>query len=228
MKFTTRSPFMKFLRNNLCGGVRGGVANGRDRAFSLLEVLVVIAILAIMTTLLVPAIEGFSGSSGRRGAVNLVMGVLDQARVAALEQGRNVHVVLVRRPFPEQDGILVLREDENGMVVDADGNPVDQLTRWMNLPKGVLFQSAIGVFHDDVPFDLPDPPQGGEVLEYARITFGPTGTILHPNGTNNNERRIHLLDGVRNGNLETPRTQGVEVISVARYTGRPQLDVSFQ
>lgn len=195
--------------------------HGRE-AFSLLEFLAVVAIIGVLLTLMAPAIQGISGSAGRKGAVNLVMGVIDQARVAALEQGRNVHVVLARKNYPEPDAILVLREDEQGL-------PTEQLTRWMKLPQGVLFQANLGVFSQPVD------PTWSEVLAtqegaigFARLTFGPSGTILFPTGSNNNSRRIHLLEGVREGENETPKAQGVEVISVARYTGRPQLDISFQ
>ncbi len=194
-------------------------------AFSLVEILAVMGIIAILMTLMAPAIGSFSNTAGRRGAVNIVMNSLDQARVAALQEGRNVHVVMARREFPEPDSILVIREN-------AQGEATEQLTRWIPLPKGILFQNERGVFSSGAQSGLVDFE--GDVFQVegsinlGHMTFGPSGTVIFPNGVDANQRRIHLIEGVRESASEIPKVDGVEVISVARYTGRPQLDVSFQ
>jgi type II secretory pathway pseudopilin PulG len=200
--------------------------NGRKAAYSLLELLAVVALVAILLALLMPAIAGMSGTAGRRGAVNIVMNTIDQARVAALEQGRDVHVVFARRNFPEQDAILVVREPESSNA----NEPKEKLTRWIPLPKGVHFQEEQGVFEDtNPPISLPDLQKLGSTGSISKIgvlTFGPSGTVQHPKG-NDNTRRIHLADAVRSVATEDV-ARGFDIISVARYTGRPQLDVTFQ
>ena len=191
--------------------------------FSLIEILAVLLILVVMGAMLVPALDGFVGTAGRRGAVNIVMNTIDHARVAALEQGRTVHVLFALNPFPEPDTLVVLREDENGQ-------PSEILSRKITLPKGVLFREQ-GVFEDlQAPFSLASLPSSGGVqgaLKVGVMTFSPRGTVQHPNGSDNT-RRIHLADGVRKGAQTVWKSDGFDIISVARYTGRPQLDVSFQ
>lgn len=197
--------------------------HSRKAGFSLIEILAVIAILAILGALLAPAVSGFTSTAGRRGAVNLVMNTIDQARVAALEQGRPVHVIFAQREFPEADSILVLREDETGQ-------PTEQLSRWLTLPRGVVFVNT-GLF------DTTSPTVGAELLPGAAaesvvrhgvLTFSPRGTVQFPTGGDDNRRRIKLIDGVRNGEAApVAKTDGLDIISVARFTGRPQLDVSF-
>ena len=203
-------------------GQAPGVFISGLRGFSLLELLSVIAIVAILMTLLLPAIASMSGTAGRRGAVNIVMNTIDQARVAALEQGREVHVVFARRNAPEPDAIMVVRNDPTNA-------PTEKLTRWIPLPKGVIF-SKQGVFEDQNPpvsqTQLSQLGSTGSISEIGVLTFGPSGTVKYPRG-NDNTRRVHLSDGVRQGSSDTWRTAGLDIISVARYTERPQLDVTF-
>lgn len=187
-----------------------------------MEVLAVVAIIAIMASLMGPAISGFSSTAGRRGAVNLVMNTIDQARVAALEQGREVHVIFARRTYPEPDAVQVIRADGNGGF--------EALTRWQNLPKGVVFREA-GVFVETPPSSvtsyLSSTPKNSEFTARGVLSFSPRGTVKHPNGLDNN-RRIHLAEGARHTANTNDVSAGFDIISVARYTGRPQLDVTFQ
>jgi prepilin-type N-terminal cleavage/methylation domain-containing protein len=197
-------------------------ANRRPAGFSLVELLTVVAIMAIMASLLAPAVSGFTSTAGRRSAINLVMNTIDQARVAALEQGRPVHIILARRTFPEPDAIQVIREDGNGGF--------ETLTRWQNLPKGVIFRES-GVFSVDLPQPVEDyvvsTGKDAEFTAKGALSFSPRGTVKHPNGQDNN-RRIHLADEARHTANTNDTSYGFDIISVARYTGRPQLDVTFQ
>lgn len=209
------------------------VQSNRRSAFSLVELLSVMAVIAVMTSLLVPSIAGFSGTASRRGAVNTVMNTLEQSRVAALEAGSQVYVVFWRRVFPEPDAMMVLRETDTGTGL------YEQMTKWTKLPKGVIFhqpsmgQSILSVNSSTV-FDqarMPNPPSlaAGETLN--AIVFNEVGGIAFPTAKAN--RKLIISEGVRgSGGTEAlisdkkQNSGGFEIISLSRYTGRSQLDVS--
>jgi len=205
------------------------------RAFSLVEMLAVIAIISVMTALLVPALSQ-NNSAGRRGAVNTVMNTLEQARVAALEGGRTVYVLFWQRTAPEQDAIMVLRETESGT-----GN-YDQLTKWIKLPKNMLLHtpsvgSGTSILSQSAPFGdfTPNRAPAFNVSSgtVKVMSFSSFGGVSYPS----NNRLLILAEGFRPsgssdmGNI-TPTSQvnqgsGLyEIISIAKYTGRPQLDVT--
>lgn len=192
------------------------------RAFSLLEVLMVMAVLAIMVSLMVPAIAGFSSTAGRRGAVNLVMNTIDQARVAALEQGREVQIVFWRRESPEADAIKVRRKTE-------DGTGWEELTKWVKLPKGVLLHNppAPNVFKSTSTGDLEKLTGDPDKSNLGVIEFTASGTLRIPASPNN---LVILTEGTRETedtiSQRKDQSGGFEIISVARYTGRPTLVVS--
>jgi prepilin-type N-terminal cleavage/methylation domain-containing protein len=211
--------------------LRRAVLPRRQRGFSLIELLTVVAILAIMATLLAPAVSGFSSTAGRRGAVNIVMNTIDQARVAALEQGREVQVVFWRREAPQRDAILVQRKDENNNWV--------ALTRWQTLPPGILLhkpEAGPNIFNDasnnsssgtGAPqfAHLPGQPDDSTV---GVIEFTPSGTVRIPSDARN--LFVILTEGTRETesviSQRKEQNGGFEIISVARYTGRPTLEIS--
>jgi len=120
-----------------CG--RGLLLRKLTNAFTLVEMLVVIAIIAILSGLMVPAVQGLMGTSGRRGALNTVTAVLEQARIAAIESGGNAYVGF---PTTAQDAtngfsqLIIFRDPRPG-----EAAPV-ALTRWQRLPTGVFFQAG--------------------------------------------------------------------------------------
>jgi prepilin-type N-terminal cleavage/methylation domain-containing protein len=201
--------------------------------FSLLEMLVVVAVIAVMMSLLVPAIGGFSNTAGRRGAVNVVMNTLEQARVAALESGRPVHVVLYRRVGMEPDALMVVRDPE----VDPSTAPLERLTKWIKLPKGILLHAPpsgstiLSGNQNAIASRIAPAPQlaPGESLNI--VTFDETGGVAFPTSG----RQLFLSEGVRGSGNDTAIAErkqsqgaggGFEVISIARYTGRVQLDIT--
>ena len=207
--------------------------------FSLLELLVVIAVMAVMMALILPAISGFSSTAGRRGAVNILMGTFEQARVAALESGRPVHVLLYRRNFPEPDAVMVVRDPEDGLPT----SPLERLTKWTKLPRGVLLHDpgASNILSQTPPDGTflarisPTPqPASGETINL--VTFNEAGGVDFPSGSSPNARKLFLSEGFRGtgGNEQMisnrKKTQGLgggfEVISLSRFTGRVQLDIS--
>lgn len=203
------------------------------RAFSLIELLVVMAVVSVMVSILLPVISGFSGSAGRRGAVNTVMNTFEQARVAALESGRTVYIVFWRRVFPEADALMVLREPEDG------SGAYEPLTRWMKLPNKILLhqpdagESMLSVDNFSSVFDIsrmPQPPvtSSGENLNV--LAFNESGGVAFPL-PNKSNRKLIISEGVRDTDgtealIGTKGVGGFEIISVSRYTGRSQLDIT--
>ncbi|MCX6972134.1 MAG: prepilin-type N-terminal cleavage/methylation domain-containing protein [Verrucomicrobia bacterium] len=210
----------------------------RSRGFSLLELLVVIAIMAVMLSLLLPAISGFSSTAGRRGAVNILMNTFEQARVAALESGRPVYVLLYRRNFPELDAVMVVRDPEDGVST----SPLERLTKWTKLPKGVLLHDPGAGILSKAALDptflgriSPTPqPASGETINY--VIFNETGGVAYPSGPSPHDRKLYLSEGFRGsgGNEQAISDRkkgqrvggGFEVLSLSHYTGRAQLDIT--
>ena len=207
------------------------------KGFSLVEVIAVIAIIVIMAGLLAPAIKGITASAGRKGAVNVLMNTFEQARAAALETGANVYVVLWKRQFPAQDSVLVVRDalewnsGETGLV---------PLTRWVQLPKGILLYDppkvAKNLFKADPPsgFGFTSLPKSGgetpDLNELAIVKFTPMGTIQNP--SDKDDCRLMIGEGFRgaDGNetlVNSRKDAGLfDVITFRRFTGRASLDVS--
>jgi type II secretory pathway pseudopilin PulG len=223
-----------------------------ERAVTLLEMLAVMAIIIIMFTLLGPLLSSFSSTAGRKGAVNILMNTLEQARATALESGANVYVLLLRREFPAPDAIRVVR-DPLLWKTSSNANAALETTlipmsKWIPIPEGVLlykpdkganvFKSTMPAalkkqIEDEVPApegkSLKDVPDG----DLGLVWYNPSGSIRQPSGTN---ARIVITEGVRDkSGIEARISQrkesqgeggGFEVISLARFTGRAQLDVT--
>ena len=59
-----------------------------ERGFSLVEILVVVGIIGLLLSFMGPVVEGLAGAGGRKGGVTIVMNTLEQARVTAIQRGR--------------------------------------------------------------------------------------------------------------------------------------------
>lgn len=200
------------------------------KGFSVIELLAVMAVLCIMMTLLLPAISGFGSAMGRRGAVNVLMNAFEQARMAALESGTRVFVVMRRNQASgEQDSFCVMRERSEAMG-DASGAPYIPLTRWQKLPKSIFFFQAPGsltatggALGTDLIATLP----GATVpaAELFAIAFNRSGQVSFPTGVSN--LNLYLAEATRvNGDTKArgASTSITERLSFRRYTGRAQLD----
>lgn len=212
-----------------------------SRGFSLLELLVVVAIMAVMMSLLLPAISGFSSTAGRRGAVNILMNTFEQARVAALESGQTVYVGFADADFPVEDmryaGFIVFRDatDEE----KASGKTYLVLKKWTKLPKTIAFkrvnsslipESAGTLQFASLKNELSTAFSAwNEKMHY--ISFNSSGAIDEPSGN----LRVFLYEGyfaggqdnfTCNKNVQESPSGLFEQISLSRYTGRAQLDIT--
>jgi prepilin-type N-terminal cleavage/methylation domain-containing protein len=208
----------------------------KNGGFSLLELLTVVSIICILVALLVPSVAAFTSTGGRKGAVTLVMTTLEQARVSAIETGREVVVVFWKKNGTdgsqpdEQDAMLIIRKN--------DAEAWEPITRWIKLPRGVLFHgedaeskilydaSGLEAVCDTSVDSLPGNPSKNTL---GAVHFSPTGAVQLPSTSNG--LRIALTEGQRgpDGTLVVNKQKdgGHEVISLARYTGRVTLDISM-
>lgn len=204
--------------------------------FSLIEMLAVMAVIAVMMSLMAPAIRGFSDTAGRRGAVSVVMNTLEQARVAALESGNDVYVVLCRQATPNEDRMMVLRETEAGT------GKYDQLTRWVTLPKGIILfdptngpisilDGGVGSFdRTRSPVSIPEDSELPTGKGLVVMKFNGSGQVAYPT---TGKLWLHISEGVRDmsgaearvGN-KVANSLPFEIITMSKYTGRSQLDVT--
>lgn len=201
-----------------------------SRAFSLLELLAVIAIMLVMMSLLLPAVSGFSSTAGRRGAVNIVMNTLEQARVAALESGQTVYVGFADSTFPVEDmrntAFIVFRRatDEEA----ASGKSYVVLKNWSRLPRNVAFKDlgASIMGNKGNPFSglEKELPASRNHNQFPVVAFDPSGAVDEPASN----LQIFLTEAVQSGTQQKElgtRTL-FEKITLSRYTGRAQLDVT--
>jgi len=205
--------------------------------FSLIELLAVVAIMAVLATLLAPAMQGFTSPTGRKGAVIIVMNALEQARVSAIESNRESVVLFWKKngvagfPPDEPDSVMILRKDQTNTTWEP-------LTRWVKLPNGVLFHgedttSAIltnTVTTTSLSPSLPTPLPGSPATTNLRVVrFSTSGAVLSPSAPSS-ELYIAFTEGQRNAGADTlavkkQKSGGLEVISLARYTGRATMDI---
>ena len=119
-------------------------AHRSGAAFTLIELLVVVAIIAVLSALITPAVQGLMGTSGRRGALNTVTAVLEQARLSAIENGTTAYVGFPTNAANKTNGfshLIVFRDARPG---DTNANPV-AVTRWQRLPNGVFLEGGTGM-----------------------------------------------------------------------------------
>ena len=104
-----------------------------------MELMIVVVIMAVMTGLMVPAVRGLVVVQGKRGGMNTMASVLEQARLTAMQNGVPAHVGFpFGAPDPElgYSAVIVLREGKEG---EAPG--LKPVSRWMRMPRGVYIES---------------------------------------------------------------------------------------
>jgi len=214
--------------------------------FSLLEMLVVVAVVAIMMALMLPAIAGFSSTAGRRGAVNILMNTFEQARIAAIESGQTVYVGFADEDFPVEDmryaAFVVFREATDEEKSANANRKFVVLKKWTRLPKNISFKRVDSslVPMTTASSTIPDIDKLKNELGSAFsawtgncpvVAFNSSGAVAQPASN----LRIYLYEGyyaggndnfTRNKNVQESPSGLFEQISLSRYTGRAQLDIT--
>jgi prepilin-type N-terminal cleavage/methylation domain-containing protein len=203
-------------------------------AFTLLELLVVVVIMCVMMSLLAPAVGSMTSPVGRKGAVTIVMNTLEQARVSAIETGRETVVLFWKKngvagfPPDEPDSLMILRKNEAGSW--------ESISRWVKLPNGVLLDGAVATGSEilknaaiTLAPSLPSLAGSPDINQLRFIQFTTSGAVMSPS-TSSAGLYIAFTEGQRATGTDDlqPNKQksgGKEVISLARYTGRSTMDI---
>ncbi len=221
------------------------LARRNNAGFSLIELLAVMAIIILMMSLLLPSLAGWGSVAGRRGAVTIVMNTLEQARVAALESGQTVYVGFANENHPNPEmrysSFFVFRdatEEEKAAATNAPKYVV--LKKWTKLPKNIAFKSqfpggiksviqtstTIPDLNDALPSLHQLSDKDGKI---PVIKFNSSGAV------DGNNQPIFLYEGyfangqdnfTRNSDVQNSAAGLFEKITISRYTGRVQLDVT--
>jgi len=188
------------------------------------------ALMSVMIAMMMPLLSGFTGTAGRRGAVNSLMNTFEQARVAALEAGSKVYVVMRRNPnIGEQDAFIIVRERSESLG-EPSASPYIVLTRWQKLPRGILFfqaASSLTQTGTGLPSDLLGAiPGGAPTSELFGLGFNRNGQVSFPSS---GALSLFLAEGTRRDSTTTASASAAsatitERLSLRRYTGRAQLD----
>jgi prepilin-type N-terminal cleavage/methylation domain-containing protein len=182
------------------------------RGFTLLEVLVVMTIIALMVGLTAGVTGALNGSKGTT-AVQLVAGVLDNARAKALT-GQGAVVVAfadnaVAEPSRAYRAMMICQQ-----VGVGAGVRYEPVSEWFGLPEGFVF--AVGLPASSEAgvnlFAAPNqrmrvvlPGRNGQEAELPCIRFGHLGAVTSPQVRDGRPVLLAVAEGGVDGVLPVSR-----------------------
>jgi len=188
--------------------------------FTLLELMMVVALAAIVMGLAVPAIQGTLGLSGRRGGVSVAVNLVEQARLAAVENGVRTYLAFAPTNSDVEvrfNSLIIMREKKSGEVMAGSHVPV---TRWIRLPTGVFYDGLSNMVIVTMT-NFPRLEGAGTTGPLRALQFDRFGRLL-PRATST--PTFHVGEGVvsRQGSVWRVVFKGknYETVSVQRLTGR--------
>lgn len=210
-----------------------GLGLRAQAGFSVIELLTVSAVLTVMAAVFYSALSGFSSSASRRGAVNILLNTLEQSRIAALESGQTVYVGFADEDFPDKDmryaSFLVFRETSDDERASGAGKYI-VLKKWTKLPKNVAFKRVTSSLVPNsggqtFPGLNAALPAGQRDETFPSLAFNGAGAV----DGGSNPIQLFLYEGYYADEQDIQTRKGgdlFEKISLSRYTGRAQLDVT--
>jgi type II secretory pathway pseudopilin PulG len=182
------------------------------QAFTLFELLAVIGIITIISFASLPALKGFSSSNNRQAAINMVIGYIDQARLAAQQYGVRTYLIFTNNCVTSASGnpiltrniqargMRIMREnnpDLNPSTGNPNNSPLIPITRWTYLPKNIEFKINDGCATNSPPI----PGSGNDLL--STHSQSPVFQPVSINGQSVTPTQSHYLNQ-REFNSSTP------------------------
>ncbi len=122
--------------------------NSTRSGFTLTELLLVMAVIAALVSLAVPAWGAITRSQTSSAAVSLVMGTLEQARLAAVSGKKEVWVLFKNDDTRKQASLRIVTREGIGGTVSV---PFTSVGSWTMLPRGITFQTGENTLMDQKP-----------------------------------------------------------------------------
>ncbi|MDR1191946.1 MAG: prepilin-type N-terminal cleavage/methylation domain-containing protein [Verrucomicrobiales bacterium] len=199
------------------------VSGMHRRGFTLVELLVAVTIMITLMAVALPAINAMSGAIGRRGAADQVLLAFEQARVTALSHGVRAYVGFANEAFHPLGAefpwhaYIIFRERTDA---DPAGAEFVAVTKWLFLPRHILFQRDCPLFQNAAMQTVSGLPRLADRVTLPVIAYSPTGNIDH-----SGDLHLYLDEGVSGKVTRGARAGAFAYINLRRFTGRAELVV---
>jgi prepilin-type N-terminal cleavage/methylation domain-containing protein len=188
--------------------------------FTLLELMLVVALAAVMMGLVIPAVQGTLGMSGRRGGVSVAVNLVEQARLAAVENGVRTYLAFAPTNSDAEvrfNSLLILREK---MPQESMAGSHVPLTKWIRLPQGIYYEGLSNMVLLNAT-NFPRLAGASTTGSLRAMQFDRFGRLFPRTGP---APTFRVGEGVLTGKGTATRVvfkgSNYETISVQRLTGR--------